>query len=149
MNEMLVKDVMIADVVRVSPFATVREAMRLMRARRVDSLVVEKRHANDAYGIMTFTDILTAIIAEDGDIDLMNVYDICAKPALSIPRAWEIKHVARLMARLGVHRLLVTANNEIAGIITMNDIVEAMFVRIEQEDQPAESAPATGKLPPA
>ncbi|TVQ86743.1 MAG: CBS domain-containing protein [Chromatiaceae bacterium] len=124
---MLVKDVMIPDVVRVSPFATIREAMRLMKHRRVDSLVVEKRHANDAYGIITYSDILTAIVAEEGDIDLANVYDICAKPALSIPRAWEVKHAARLMTRLNVHRLLVTANNEIAGIITMNDIVEAMF----------------------
>lgn len=130
MHSMLVKDVMIPDVVRVSPFATIREAMRLMKHRRVDSLVVEKRHANDAYGIITFSDILTEIVAEEGDIDLANVYDICAKPALSIPRAWEVKHAARLMTRLGVHRLLVTANNEIAGIITMNDIVEAMFVSL-------------------
>ncbi|MCU0835188.1 MAG: CBS domain-containing protein [Chromatiaceae bacterium] len=124
---MLVKDVMIDNVVRVSPFATVREAMRLMKTHEVDSLVVDKRHAHDAYAMITYTDILRAIVAEEGDIDLINVYDICTKPALAISREWEVKHAARLMAKLGIRRVLVTANNELVGIITMNDIVDAIL----------------------
>ncbi|ENO74640.1 signal transduction protein, partial [Thauera sp. 27] len=115
---MLVKDIMLREVVTVSPFATIREAMRVMKQNKVKSLVVEKRDAHDAYGIITYTNILKTIVAEEGDIDLVNVYDICAKPALTISRELDVKHAARLMVNIGVRRLLVTSSNELAGIVT-------------------------------
>ncbi len=124
---MLVKDIMVRDVVTVSPLATIREAMRLMRQRQVKTLVVVKRNAHDAYGIITYTNILKTIVAEEGDIDLINVYDICSKPALTISRELDVKHAARLMVNMNIRRLLVTATNELAGIITMNDIVGAIL----------------------
>ncbi|MGT0150533.1 CBS domain-containing protein [Vibrio metschnikovii] len=45
---MLVKDVMIRDVVTISPFAKLREAMMLMKKHHLKSLVVEQQNANDA-----------------------------------------------------------------------------------------------------
>ncbi|NMG02576.1 CBS domain-containing protein [Azoarcus taiwanensis] len=131
---MLIKDIMVREVVTVSPFATIREAMRLMRQRQVKSLVVEKRDVHDAYGIITYTNILKTIVAEEGDIDLINVYDICSKPALTISRELEVKHAAKLMVNMNIRRLLVTATNELAGIITMNDIVSAILKMADAED---------------
>lgn len=130
---MLVKDIMVREVATVSPFATIREAMRLMRQHGVKSLVVLKRDQHDAFGIITYTNILKTIVAEEGDIDLINVYDICAKPALTISREIAVRHAARLMVNIGVRRLLVTANNELVGILTMNDIVSAIL-EIADED---------------
>ncbi len=124
---MLVKDIMVRDVVTISPFATIRQAMRLMKQRGVKSLVVEKQHEHDAFGIITYTNILKTIVAEEGDIDLLNVYDVSAKPALIISREIEVKYAARLMVNLGIHRLLVTQSNELIGILTMNDIVGALL----------------------
>jgi predicted transcriptional regulator len=130
---MLIKDIMVRDVVTVSPFATIREAMKVMKQRGVKSLVVEKRDQHDAFGIITYTNILKTIVAEEGDIDLINVYDICAKPALTISRELEVRHAARLMVNMGIRRLLVTAANELAGIITMNDIVGAILEMADEE----------------
>lgn len=130
---MLVKDIMLRKVVTVSPFATIREAMRVMKQNKVKSLVVEKRDAHDAYGIITYTNILKTIVAEEGDIDLVNVYDICAKPALTISRELDVKHAARLMVNIGVRRLLVTSSNELAGIVTMSDIVGAILKLADEE----------------
>lgn len=124
---MLIKDIMVREVITVSPFATLREAMRLMKQRGVKSLVVDKRDAHDAFGLITYTNILKTIVAEEGDIDLINVYDVCAKPALTISRELHVKHAARLMVSLGVRRLLVTSTNELAGLLTMNDIVSAIL----------------------
>jgi len=131
---MLIKDIMVRDVVTVSPFATVREAMKVMKQRGVKSLVVEKRDQHDAFGIITYTNILKTIVAEEGDIDLVNVYDLCAKPALTISRELEVKHAARLMVNMGIRRLLVTSANELAGIITMNDIVGAILEMADDEN---------------
>ena len=130
---MLIKDIMLRDVVTVSPFATIREAMKVMKQRGVKSLVVDKRDRHDAFGIITYTNILKTIVAEEGDIDLINVYDICAKPALTISSELEVKHAARLMVNMGIRRLLVTVTNELAGIITMNDIVGAILEMTDEE----------------
>ena len=73
---MLVAGIMKKDVVTISPMATVREALMTMKERGVRSLVVEKRHSGDAYGLIAYRDVAKAVIAEDGDIDLLNVYDL-------------------------------------------------------------------------
>src|SRR5690554_7393166 len=87
----LVKNVMVSDVVCVSPFAKLREALSLMKKHNVKSLVVEKQHPNDAYGLITYTNVLKTVVAEDGDIDLLNVYDACAKPALAVGKSLAVR----------------------------------------------------------
>ncbi|MBA4741961.1 MAG: CBS domain-containing protein [Azoarcus sp.] len=123
---MLVKDIMVREVATVSPLATIRDAMRIMKDKGLKSLAVDKRHPHDAFGIITYNNILKAIVAEEGDIDLLNVYDVCAKPALTISRELEIKHAAKLMVNFDIRRVLVTADNELVGIVTMSDIVGAI-----------------------
>ena len=95
---MLVAGIMKKDVVTISPLATVREALMMMKARGVRSLVVEKRHSGDAYGLIAYRDVAKSVIAEDGDIDLLNVYDIAQKPALQVSQHLEIRHQARQIA---------------------------------------------------
>ena len=124
---MLVKDIMVRDVVTISPFATIRDAMNLMKQRKVKSLVVEKNGEHDAYGVITYRNILKTIVAEEGDIDLINVYDIMVKPAIIISRELDVKHAASMMVSFGLHRLLVTSSNDLVGILTMNDIVDAII----------------------
>ncbi len=124
---MLVKDIMKTRVITISAFATVREAMLMMREQGIKSLVVNKSNEHDAYGLLTYDAILKTIVAEEGDIDLINVYDICNKPALIVSRELDVKHVARLMVAIGIQRILVTNANELVGIITMNDIVGAIL----------------------
>jgi CBS domain-containing protein len=136
---MLVKDLMKTDVVTVSPLATLREAMAIMRANKVKSLVVERRDANDAYGLISYTAILRTIVAEEGDIDLINVFDVCSKPVISVPPSMHVKYVARLMAKHRLGRLVVLDGDTLAGIITMNDIVGEVLAMAERQhvDEPA------------
>ncbi|WP_018233810.1 CBS domain-containing protein [Thioalkalivibrio thiocyanodenitrificans] len=129
---MLVKDIMKTDVATISPFATIREAMRQMKARGVKSLVVEKQGEHDAWGIITYTTILRTIVAEEGDIDLINVYDVASKPVISVFSGMDVKHVARLMVNEDYRRLVVLRNNELEGIVTMNDIVTAVLAMVEE-----------------
>jgi signal-transduction protein with cAMP-binding, CBS, and nucleotidyltransferase domain len=128
---MLVLDLMVRDVATISPMATIREAMQAMKTRRVKSLVVQRRNAHDVYGIITYTNILKTIVAEEGDIDLINVYDICAKPAITISAQADVKHAARMMVNMRLRRLLAMEGNELAGIITMNDIVGSIVQMAE------------------
>lgn len=126
-----VEELMNHEVITISPMAKLREAMQLMRQHRIKSVVVEKQSPGDAYGIVTYTMLLRAIIEEEGDVDLINVYDVAAKPALAVPRQLEIRHATTLMLAIGVKRLIVTSDNELVGILTMNDIVDAILERME------------------
>jgi predicted transcriptional regulator len=126
-TRVLVQDIMVRDVVTISPLATIREAIRMMRNHGVKSLVVDKAHAHDAYGIITYTTIVRTIVADEGDIDLANVYDVCTKPVITVPADMEVKYLARLMVRHGIRRIVVLYNNELEGIVTMNDIVESIL----------------------
>ena len=89
----LVKDVMITDVVTISPFAKMREALSLMKRHKIKSLVVDKQNQHDAFGLITYSDILKTVIAEEGDIDLLNVYDICAKPVIAVGEELSLIHI--------------------------------------------------------
>lgn len=129
---MLVKDVMRTDVATISALATIREAMRVMRSKGVKSLVVERRDDADAYGIITYTTILRAIVAEEGDIDLINVYDVFSKPVVTVYAQMDVRHVARLMVNHDFRRIVVLDGNRLAGIITRNDIVHPMLELAEQ-----------------
>ncbi|WP_355661387.1 CBS domain-containing protein [Halomonas salifodinae] len=128
---MQVKDIMVRDVVTVSPFATLREAMSLMKRHDLKSLVVEQQTPQDAWGLITYTNVLKTIVAEAGDIDLVNVYDVCAKPAISVGESLDVRHVASLMTQNGIKRLLVLRDNELQGLVTMNDIVGSVMEMID------------------
>lgn len=126
-----VRDVMVTDVVKVSPFATIREALQLMKRHDLKSLVVDKRAEHDAYGLITYTNVMKTVIAEEGDIDLLNVYDVCAKPALSVGKSLAVKHVASLMTEHRVKRLVVLDDNELVGFIAMDDIMDVLLASID------------------
>lgn len=128
---MLVEDLMVKEVITISPFATLREALSLMKKHQLKSLVVDKTKESDAYGLITYTNIIKTVIAESGDIDLLNVYDICIKPVISVGRSLDIKHVAELMSQNRIKRIVVLENNTLVGLITMDDLVEELMRSIE------------------
>lgn len=117
--------------VKISPMASVREALRLMKEHKVRSVIVDKTSPHGAYGLVTFKNILQSIVAEDGDIDLLNVYDIATTPAFSVSSQLDVKYAARLMVNSSIKRLLVTDNNELHGIITMTDIIGILMESVE------------------
>jgi CBS domain-containing protein len=130
---MLVKEIMTPreKLICVSPMATVRESLKLMREHTVRSVVVEKTSPSGAYGLVTFKNILQSIVAQDGDIDLLNVYDIANTPAVSVSAELDVTYAARMMVTNSIKRLLVIDNNELQGILTMTDIIGILMESME------------------
>ena len=129
MKQVLVDDVMTkeTDIIKISPFARVRELLQLMENHKVKSVIVERAGPHDAYGIVTYTNILEAIYQEDGDMDLMNVFDIATKPLIQVVPQLDIKYAAQMMVRQKVTRLSVTWEGRIVGLITMSDIARILM----------------------
>lgn len=132
---MLVSEVMIKDnLAIISPMAPVRDALTLMRKTKVKSLIVDKLRPSDAYGLLTYKNILFSIISNDGDIDLLRVYDICSKPAIQVSKQLDLRYASQLMVKNNVKRLLVVDNNELEGILTMTDILTLFLETIEENE---------------
>jgi CBS domain-containing protein len=130
---MLVKDIMTKKekLIILPQTATIREALKLMKKHTVRSIIMDKSNPSGAYGLVTFKNILQAIVAEDGDIDLLNVYDIANTPAISVSAMLDVKYAARMMVGSSIKRLLVIDNNELQGILTMSDIIDVLMESLD------------------
>jgi CBS domain-containing protein len=130
-RKMLVSDVMKTDVVTIKPHATLKEALQLMKKNQLKSLVVEKNSDSDAYGIVTNSQILRQILVEEGDIDLLNVFDVYNKPAFSVSSQIDVKYAAKMMLDLNIKRVLVTDNNELKGVLSVTDLSDYLMSMVE------------------
>lgn len=118
-----VRDVMKTDFDRVDGLITVAEALRKMKHPEVRSLIVNKRHDDDEFGMIFLMDIARHILAKDRSPERVNVYEIMVKPVLNIPPKMDIRYCARLFDRFNVLRAPVIENDDVIGIVGFSDIV--------------------------
>ncbi len=131
MSKVLVKDVMKTNVVTIKPHASLKEAMQLMKKHHLKSLVVEKCSPSDAYGIVTNSQVLQPILVEEGDIELLNVFDVYSKPAFSVSAEIDVKYAAKMMLELNIKRVIVTDNNELKGVLSVTDLSDHLLAMVE------------------
>ncbi len=117
-----VAELMQRGVQTVKETASLAEAIRLMGEKKLSSLIVEKEHEHDAYGILTRKDIITELSENWDGMASLNVADLATKPVITIQANTGVKHAVRLMRVAGVRRLAVLEGNELAGIISNSDV---------------------------
>ncbi len=102
--------------------ATVQEAIDLMRDHGVSSLVIDRRHDGDEYGLVVVHDIASKVIASDRAPERVSVYEIMSKPALTVDVDMDVKYAIRILTRFQLTRALVTEQGKLAGIVTLRDM---------------------------
>jgi signal-transduction protein with cAMP-binding, CBS, and nucleotidyltransferase domain len=117
-----VKDVMTANPVIIDGLATVAQAVDLIRDKGFSSLVIDKRHEGDEYGLLTIHEIAKEIIANDRAPERVSVYEIMVKPAMTVDAEMNIKYAVRLLMRFRLSRALVLDHGKVAGIVTLRDL---------------------------
>jgi len=124
-REMRAADIMHKGVERISSSATVADALQKMKHLKVSSLIVEQRNKDDAYGIVTKTDIVTRVI-EAGpkrkNLSNIKVFQIMSKPLITVSPGLAVKYCARVMKKAGVSRVPVFDGKQIVGILSLTDI---------------------------
>ncbi|MHC4400843.1 MAG: CBS domain-containing protein [Planctomycetota bacterium] len=121
-------DVMTGEVVCIDGTATAADAVRLMRAKRVSSLFVNRRGQEDAWGIVTRKDVVNKVVdpgKEPGDV---KVFEIMSKPLITVSPGLALKYCARLFNSAGIRRAPVFDGKEIIGILSNTDIFNAIHV---------------------
>ena len=119
-----VADVMTEGVITVAPTATVADAVTLMNEHRTSSLIVERRDGADEFGIIVVSDIAEGVLSKDLSPARVNVYEIMAKPVLTLPSEMQVKYAVRLLVRFQLSRALVVDHDRNPlGIVTLRDMV--------------------------
>ena len=118
-----VRDVMKKDFDMVDGRITVMEALRTMKHVETKSLVVNKRHDDDEYGMVLISDIAKLVLAKDRSPERVNVYEIMAKPLLSVDPDMDIRYCARYFENFSLSRAPVVENRKVIGIISFTDMV--------------------------
>ncbi|OQY58455.1 MAG: histidine kinase [Desulfobacteraceae bacterium 4572_88] len=117
------RDVMKKGIVSVDGMATAREAAAKMRSEKEFSLLVRKRHADDAWGIVVVQDFIKGVIIPGRSPDAVNVYEIMTKPVITVPADMDIRYAARLINRAGIRRAPVEDGGEIIGMISLSSLI--------------------------
>jgi CBS domain-containing protein len=115
-------EIMTEDVETIQSSATVAEAVRLLRFRELHALVVERCTDDDAYGIVTDSDIARKVIAQGKDPKEVRVYEIMTKPCIVVNPDLAVEYVARLFAQTGIERAPVI-QGKLLGMISLSDIL--------------------------
>jgi CBS domain-containing protein len=143
---MNVRDVMTAEVLSVSPDASVATAAQLMLQKRISGLPVIDDHGN-LVGIVTEGDFLRR--AETGTgrrrprwIEFLmgpgrlsdeyvrlsgrKVSDVMTPEVQAVPPDTPLEQAVRLMERRNIKRVLVVDNGKVVGIVTRANLLHAM-----------------------
>jgi len=117
-----VRDVMTRDPERIEGLATVQEALNRMKARHISSLVMERRDAQDEFGLLLLADVAREVIGQNRPLARTNVYEIAVKPAPTVDADMNIKYAVRHMARLGLSHCVVLHGRDLVGLVTLRDL---------------------------
>lgn len=115
-------DIMTKEVVTIRGSATAAEAVKLMREKGLHTLVVSRRHEQDAYGIVTDSDIVYKVTAFGLDPKKVRIYEIMTKPCVVVNPDLGVEYVARLFANTNI-RIAPVIKNELLGVISVTDIL--------------------------
>ena len=114
----IVRDCMRTNVTEVDGKMDVLSALKVMKEVGATSLIVKRRDDNDEYGMLLFSDIAKEVIAKDRAPERVNVYEIMAKPVLSVRPDMQIRYCARLFENFGISHAPVVEGGKIVGIVS-------------------------------
>src|SRR6056300_1229185 len=117
-NIVRVRDVMKSEVDIVDGMLTVTEALKSMKYPDTRTLVVDKRHADDEYGVVMFRDMAKRVLARDQSPNRVNVYEIMSKPVISVHPDMDVRYCTRLLDRFGLSRAPVIEHQKIIGLVS-------------------------------
>ena len=122
-NKITVRDVMKQNFDIIDGMTTVSEALKRMKHIETKTLIVDKRDEHDEYGVVLISDIAKQVLAKDRAPDRVNVYEVMAKPVISVDPDMDIRYCARLFENFGLSRAPVIEGGKMVGIISFTDMV--------------------------
>lgn len=119
----IIRDVMMTNFKTINGITRVSDALEMMKREKINAVLVEPKDETNVYGIMTLKDIARKVIGERRKIHETHVYEIMSKPVLSVLSSMPIPYAARFLNNFNVSYAVVTENDKIIGMVSLNGIV--------------------------
>ncbi|MHA1595493.1 MAG: CBS domain-containing protein [Candidatus Baldrarchaeia archaeon] len=116
-----VGDVMVRDVVTVTPDESVKNAVRLMNEKEIGCVVVVKN--DEPVGILTERDILRKVIIEGKNPDTTKVEEVMSTPIVTGTPTMTLEEAAKKLVLNRIKKLPIVERKKLVGIVTLFDIV--------------------------
>jgi CBS domain-containing protein len=116
----------------VSPLATVHEAVEAMMACHCQVAIVDRADEDDAYGILTFQEVVYRLMAKSLSPTRTRVADIMVKPLIVVNPNLRLPFVAQLLARVGIQNAIVIDEHKLAGVISSADLAAALVMEHQE-----------------
>jgi predicted transcriptional regulator len=117
------RDVMTDDFAMIDGLMTIDAALEIFKEKSADVLMINKRHADDEFGMLLLSDVAKKVVVPDRSPDRVNVYEVMAKPVISVDPHMDIRYCARLFQRFGLAHAPVIENDQILGVVSYQSIV--------------------------
>jgi len=118
-----VSDVMKSKFDLVNGITTVSEALEKMKHIENKSLIVDKRHEDDEYGLVLLADIARYVLAKDRAPERVNIYEVMSKPVITVQAKMDIRYCARLFDQFDLSRAPVVEDGKLVGMVSYTDMV--------------------------
>ncbi len=132
-----VRDVMQKEVDIVDGKSVVSEALAQMQHVETRMLIVEKRHADDEYGLVRLGDIARQVLAKDRSPERVNIYEIMSKPVISVSPTMDIRYCARFFERFHLQRAPVIEHGEVVGVIGYDEML-LHWLNLDDTEKPSQ-----------
>jgi CBS domain-containing protein len=116
-----VAQIMKKPVKTVGPETSVVSAAKTMKAARVGALFVKK--GKQFIGIVTETDIVRRAVSTGKPLGKLTVEKIMTSPVCTVEGTQSVDDAQDMMGDLGVRHLGVTKGGEIAGVVSVRDLL--------------------------
>jgi len=128
-----VSEIMSHNVAVIPHDATVAEAAELMTLKKISCIVVQD--GDETAGVLTQKDMLRRVIALQRDPARVKMQDVMSSPVTSVPGNCSVFSASKMMEDMSVHRLVVTEDKRLAGIVSQTDIFMAVRSKLQAEEE--------------
>lgn len=125
-----VKKIMTKNVLRVDAKSTAKEVANVMKTKKIGSLFVEKD--KEIIGIVTETDMVRRLVADERDPNNTSVTTIMSSPLLTIDAERSIIEANDMMDKNHIRHIAVTEEGRIVGIVSCRDVMHPIYMEGEE-----------------
>jgi len=129
MNSTFVNEIMNKSVTTVDKSLSLQQAAASMKKSNIGCVIIADN--DKPVGIITERDFVD--VAADGIPLFTNVFEAMSSPLITIDYEETVWEASEMMKEKGIHKLPVTQNERIVGIITTTDIVRISSVGSDSE----------------
>ena len=121
-------------IISVSPETTGAEAANIMAEHSVGVAVVTDQNGK-LVGVISERDIVAAVGANAGTLEDFVVGQLMTPSVITCDATDVVLDAIRKMYSHSIRHIIVMDGEELAGVVSLRDVLDAMFIRIEERER--------------